>query len=159
MEAKIVKKMIKKPFKKKVVVRSGLGLDFLVFCTHFHFKMAPKWSQAGTNIDIKTASGRKSGFSFWCRKTSSLRGISGVRGFHFRDPKRSQIDEKTMSEFDSGFRSCFSALNSFWSPFWTQKLDSGVSFSRPFWCTEKKKPLKRCPRVTRGTRRSCHLVL
>ena len=120
-------------------------------------KMVPKWSQAGTKIDTKTASGRKSGFSFSYSKTNGFRGVSGVRGFHFRDPKRSQIDEKTMSEFDSGFRSCFSALSSFWSPFWSQKLDSGASFSRPFLSTEKK-ALKPCPRGTRGTEGSCHLV-
>ena len=157
MKAKMVKKSIKKPFKKTVVFRSGLGHDFLFFFTHFHFKMVPKWTQAGTKIDTKTASGRKSEFSFWCRKTNSLRGISGVRGFHFRDPKRSQIDEKTMSEFDSGFRSCFSALSSFWSPFWSQKIDSGASFSRPFLSTEKK-ALKPCPRGTKRTEGSCHLV-
>ena len=81
--------------------------------------MVPKKTQASIKIDTKTTSGRKSGFSFWCRKTNSLRGFSGLRGFHFRDLTRSQIDEKTMSEFDSGFRSCFSALSSFWSPFWS----------------------------------------
>ena len=61
---KMVKKLIKKPFKKTVVFRSGLGRDFLVFFTHFHPKMVPKWNQVGTKIDTKTASGQKSGFSF-----------------------------------------------------------------------------------------------
>ena len=152
----MVKKTIKKPFKKTIVFRSGFGRDFRLCFTHFHPKMVPKWSQVGTNIDTKTASGRKSGFSFWYSKTKGLRGVSGVRGFHFRDPKRSQIDEKTMCEFDSGFRSCFSALSSFWNPFWTEKLDSGASFSRPFLSTEKK-ALKRCPRRTRWTKWWSHM--
>ena len=139
----MVQKSIKKPFKKTVVFRSGFGRDVRPCCTHFHPKMVPKWSQVGTKIDTKTVSGRKSGFSLYS-KTNGFRGVSGVRGFHFRDPKRSQIDEKTMSEADSGFWSFFSALGSFWGPFWSQKPDSGASFSRPFWGTEKQ-GLKPCP--------------
>ena len=61
---KMVTKSIKKPFKKTVVFRSGLGRDFLGFFTHFHPKMVPKWNQVGTKIDTKTVSGQKNGFSF-----------------------------------------------------------------------------------------------
>ena len=157
MEVKMVQKSIKKPFKKTVVFRSGFGRDFRLCFTHFHPKMVPKWSEVGTKIDTKTASGRKSGFSFSYSKTKGLRGVSGVRGFHFRDPKRSQIDEKTMSEADSGFRLIFSAFGLFWDPFWSQKPDSGASFSRPFWGTEKQ-ALKPWPRVTEGTKWWSHMV-
>ena len=53
MEAKMVKKSIKKPFKKTVVFRSGLGRDFLDFFIHFHPKMVPKWNQVKTKINKK----------------------------------------------------------------------------------------------------------
>ena len=63
-EPKIVKKSIKKPFKKTLVVRSGLERDFLVFLTHFHLKMVLKWNQLKTKIDTKTTFHQKRGFSF-----------------------------------------------------------------------------------------------
>ena len=61
---KMVKKSIKKPFKKTIVFRSGLGRDFLDFFIHFHRKMVLKWNQVKTKKDTKTTSHQKSGFSF-----------------------------------------------------------------------------------------------
>ena len=60
----MVKKSIKKPFKKTLVFRIGLGRDFLDFFIHFHLKMELKWNQVKTKIDTKTTSRQKSGFSF-----------------------------------------------------------------------------------------------
>lgn len=60
----MVKKSIKKPLKKTVVFRSGLGHDFLDFFIHFRPKMVPKWNQVKTKIDTKTTSHQKTGFRF-----------------------------------------------------------------------------------------------
>jgi hypothetical protein len=103
LEAKTVPTSINKSINMELILEATSNVDFDASRHEKRRQNRPRGLPNRHNIETTNVSSSKSRLCILASKTYTIFINSGVRGFHFRDSIRPNIDQKTQRDFDIEF--------------------------------------------------------